>query len=293
MQFVTGVAMADPTFYIPLAQAAEQAGFDVITVSDSIGYPQESDSKYPYNADGTREFLENKPFIEPIVAMAAMAAVTTRIEFTPNVLKLPVRHPVLFAKELTSLAVLSGNRINVGVGTSPWPDDYAVVGLPWAGRGRRFIECVEIIRGLATGDYFEYHGEFYDFEPIKLNPVPTRPIPILVGGISPALIERAGRIGDGWMPTGIDRERLVAGLETIARVRDDCGRSDLPFAVYGGAATSPDEIAEMEALGVTHLAGGYGGPFNPYGLAADDEPLEPKIERLLRFGADVIAPSRA
>jgi alkanesulfonate monooxygenase SsuD/methylene tetrahydromethanopterin reductase-like flavin-dependent oxidoreductase (luciferase family) len=136
-----------------------------VGLPDSICDPRESGSKYPYTEDGAREFLENKPFLEPLTAMAAMGAATRRIDFHTSVLKLPIRHPVIFAKEVTSVAVLVDNRCKLGVGTSPWPDDYEIVGLPWTGRGRRFDECIEIIRGLATGEYFEYRGEFYDFLP--------------------------------------------------------------------------------------------------------------------------------
>ena len=119
MKFIANISMCDPTFYVPLAQAAEAAGFDTIAVPDSIAYPKESSSTYPYNFDGTREFLENKPFIEPTVAIAAMAAVTSTIEFHTFVLKMPIRHPVIYAKEATSLAVISGNRFVLGVGHEP------------------------------------------------------------------------------------------------------------------------------------------------------------------------------
>ena len=94
MKFIANISMCDPTFYVPLAQAAEAAGFDTIAVPDWIAYPEKSSSTYPYNFDGTREFLENKPFIEPHIAMAAMSAVTSTIEFHTFVLKLPIRHPV-------------------------------------------------------------------------------------------------------------------------------------------------------------------------------------------------------
>ena len=201
MKFTTPIAMIDPSFYIPLAQAAEEIGFDSIAVPDSIAYPRESSSKYPYNPDGTREFLENKPFIETMTAIAAMGAATERIEFHTFVLKMPMRHPVVLAKEATSIAVLTGNRLVLGVGTSPWPDDYEIVGLPWERRGRRFDECIEIVRGLGAGGYFEYHGEFYEFPAIKLNPVPSQPVPILIGGHSDANLRRAARRSmAGWQP---------------------------------------------------------------------------------------------
>jgi probable F420-dependent oxidoreductase len=289
MKFVTGVAMTDPSFYVPLARAAEEAGFDVMTIPDSICYPLESDSTYPYTRDGSREFLENKPFLEPMVAIAAMAAATSSIEFCPFVLKLPIRHPVIFAKQATSLAVLSGDRLSLGVGTSPWPDDYEIVGLPWSGRGRRFEECIAIIRGLAAGGYFELHGEFYDVPPIKVNPTPSRPIPILIGGHSAANIRRAAQLADGWMPAGMAPEELLRTIATLGDLRTEYGRDQQPFAVYAFGPPDVAELHRLEDLGVTHAMTGFFGTFNPYGLATDTEPLADKIDRLHRFGEEVIA----
>jgi alkanesulfonate monooxygenase SsuD/methylene tetrahydromethanopterin reductase-like flavin-dependent oxidoreductase (luciferase family) len=122
--------MVDPTFYLPLARAAEEAGYDSMVVPDSLCYPEVSDSTYPFNPDGTREFLEGKSFIEPFSLIPAMAAVTERIRFVTFVLKLPMRHPLTVAKQATSVAVLTGNRLSLGVGTSPWPEDYELVGVP-------------------------------------------------------------------------------------------------------------------------------------------------------------------
>jgi hypothetical protein len=165
MKFIANISMCDPSFYVPLAGGGSGQ------VRHHRGARQhrlpERRRQVPYNFDGTHEFLENKPFIEPHIAMAAMSAVTSTIEFHTFVLKMPIRHPVIYAKEATSLAVISGNRFVLGVGTSPWPDDYEIVQLPWEGRGRRFDECIEIVRGLAAGGYFEYHGEFYDFPAIR------------------------------------------------------------------------------------------------------------------------------
>lgn len=293
MKFVASIAMVDPDYYLPLAEAAEESGFDVITLADSVCYPAESSSRYPYNQDGSREFLENKPFVETIVAMAAMGGATTTIEFCPFVLKMPIRHPVLLAKQVTSLAVLTHDRIHLGVGTSPWPDDYEVVGLPWAGRGRRFEECIEIVRGLGTGDYFEFHGEFYDFPAIKVNPAPRRPVPILIGGHSDINIERSGRIGDGWMSaTFLPDEELAGIVERIRRTRAEHDRTGT-FDVYATTLDSfrPEGIAKLEELGVTHTMGGFTG-FDPYGSAADHEALQDKIDALRRYGDEVIAPNR-
>ena len=106
-----------------------------MVVPDSICYPLESDSTYPFSPDHTREFLDDKPFIEPFSLIPAMGAVTERIRFITFVLKLPMRHPLLVAKQATSVAVMTDNRLALGVGTSPWPEDYELCDIPWEGRG--------------------------------------------------------------------------------------------------------------------------------------------------------------
>ena len=157
---------------------------------------------------------------------AALGAVTTTLRFNFFVLKLPIRPPALVAKQAGSLAALIGNRVGLGVGTSPWPEDYELMGVPFAKRGKRIDECIEIIRGLTTGDYFEFHGEFYDIPKTKMTPAPTQPIPILIGGHADAALRRAAR-ADGWMHGGGDPEeldRLIAQGQAASRRR----RQDRP-----------------------------------------------------------------
>jgi len=173
VRFTFAEAMTDPTYYIPLAKAAEAAGYHAMTVPDSIAYPFESDSKYPYTRDGSREFLDGKSFIEAFVMAGALCAVTTTLKFNFFVLKLPIRPPALVAKQAGSLAALFGNRLGLGVGTSPWPEDYELMGVPFAKRGKRMDECIEVIKGLTSGAYFEFHGEFYDIPKTKMTPAPT------------------------------------------------------------------------------------------------------------------------
>jgi probable F420-dependent oxidoreductase len=290
MKFTATVAMIDPAFYVPVAQAAEENGFDSIAVPDSIAYPRESSSSYPYNYDGTREFLENKPFIEPMTAIAAMGAATERIEFHTFVLKMPMRHPVVLAKEATSVAVVTGNRLVLGVGSSPWPDDYEIVGLPWERRGKRFDECIDIVRGLSKGGYFEYHGEFYDFPSIKLNPVPEQPLPIMIGGHADANLRRAARTCDGWMAAGGSPEDVTRWVTRLQDLRREYGREREPFDIYATSidSFSADGIKRLEDLGVTHTAGGF-GRFDPYGVEADSERLQDKVDNLKRYADDVIA----
>ena len=158
MRFSYAEGMTHAEYYAPLAQAAEAAGYTSMTVADSLIYPKESDSKYPYTDTGDREFLEGKEFIETMILCAHLFAVTSTLRLTPFVLKLPIRPPVLVAKQAASLAFLSGNRLGLGVGLSPWPEDFEALGVPWERRGKRTDECIEILRGLTSGKYFEYHG---------------------------------------------------------------------------------------------------------------------------------------
>jgi probable F420-dependent oxidoreductase len=280
--------MTDPSFYGPLARAAEDAGYDSMIVPDSICYPMHSDSVYPFNPDGSREFLEDKPFLEPFSLIPALGAVTTRLRFTTFVLKLPVRDPVLTAKQATSVAVLTGGRLVLGVGVSPWREDYEVLGIPWAGRGRRMDEEIDILRGLTAGGYFEYHGRVFDLPPVKIAPVPAEPIPVLIGGHSDAALRRAARAGDGWMHGGGDPADLPGLLDKLARFRREEGTESRPFEIHviSADAYTPDGVRRLEDQGVTDLIVGFRWP---YVTGPDTEPLETKLTHLRGYADTVIS----
>lgn len=288
MRFTYAEAMTDPSYHLPLARAAEAAGYSSISVADSLVYPQESDARYPYTADGDREFLEDKSFIETFTLVAAMGAVTSTIRFTPFVLKLAVRPPVLVAKQASSVAFLTGNRLGLGVGLSPWPEDFTVMGVPWERRGKRMDEAIEVVRGLTSGGYFEYHGEFFDLPAVKMNPVPTEPIPILVGGHSEPALRRAARLGDGWMHGGGSPEELDALLARLAAARAEEGTADRPFEIHviSMDAYTVDGVKRLEDKGVTDVIVGFR---MPYIKGPDTEPLAKKVESLERFAENVIA----
>ena len=288
MRFSYVESMCDPSFHLPLARAAEEAGYASYMVPDSICYPRESDSRYPYTAEGDRRFLEDKPFLEPFSLIPALAAVTTRLRFATFVLKLPIRHPVLVAKQAASVAVLSGNRFALGVGLSPWPEDFTVTGTEWKGRGRRMDEMIAIVRGLCAGGYFEHHGEFYDLPAIKICPVPSEPLPILIGGHTEPALRRAARLGDGWMHAGGDPEELHRCLGRLAELRAEYGRAGEPFEVHVVSLEgfTLDGVRRLEDLGVTDVIVGFR---NAYTTEPDTQTLDEKIGLLRRFADQVIA----
>jgi probable F420-dependent oxidoreductase len=279
--------MCEPGCYLPLARAAEEAGFTSYLVPDSLCYPAQSTAAYPYTPDGRREFLEDKPFIDPFVLIAAMSAVTTRLHFATFVLKLPVRAPLLVAKTVTSLAVLNGGRVSLGVGTSPWPEDFQATGEDWETRGARMDEMIEIMRGLMRGEYFEFHGRHYQLPAVKLCPVPALAIPILIGGHSPAALRRAARSGDGFMHAGGSAAELHQCLRSLAELRAEYGRSG-PFAIHASSrdAYTLDGVKRLAERGVTDLVVGFR---QPYSVGPDREPLQTKLDALRRYADSIIA----
>jgi probable F420-dependent oxidoreductase len=291
VRFTYAESMTSPSFYAPLARAAEEAGYDSMVVPDSICYPEHSASVYPFNPDGTREFLEDKPFLEPFSLIPALGAVTQRIRFVTFVLKLPVRDPVLVAKQATSTAVLTGNRLALGVGTSPWREDYEVLGVPWEGRGQRMDEELAIIRGLSAGGYFSYRGQVFDLPPIKITPVPSEPLPILIGGHGDAALRRAARTGDGWLHGGGDPGKLPGLLARLGELREQEGTADRPFEVHviSMDAYTAAGVRRLEEQGVTDVIVGFRWPYH---VGPDNEPLDQKIAKLRGYADDVIAKVR-
>jgi len=291
VRFSYAEPMIDPTLYAPLARAAEAAGFDSMVVPDSIIYPAESDTTYPYSGDGTREFLEGKPFIEPFTLIPALAAVTERIRFTTFVVKLPVRQPVLVAKQVTSVGVITGGRFGFGVGTSPWPEDYIATGSEWRKRGARMDEMIEIINGLSSGEYYAHSGEFYEFPALKLCPVPEQRVPILVGGHSKMALDRAGRLGDGWMHGGGTAEELARMMEEVNENRARHGRADLPFEVHAISldAYSPEGIERLEAAGVTDVIVGFRDAYQP---GPDTQTLDEKLAMIDWYEGEILSKFR-
>jgi len=288
MRFTFVESMIAPSFYAPLAQACEQAGFASFAVPDSIIYPECSDTRYPYTEDGNREFLENKAIIDPFVLMSTMAAVTSTLRFYPFVYKLPVRQPVLVAKQATSLAAISNNRFSLGVGLSPWPEDYIACNEPWEKRGKRFNEMLKIIRGLCNGGFYAFDGEFYQIPSLKLCPIPTQPVPILIGGHSDAALKRAVQYGDGWLHGGGNVDELEPLIKKLKGYLKEFDRDEKTFQIHAISmdAFSVDGVKRMQDLGITDAVVGF---HNTYAAEQDNESLETKLHNINRYAEAVIS----
>jgi probable F420-dependent oxidoreductase len=278
--------MGDPSHYFPLARTLEENGFDTFYIPDSICYPEEAIGEYPYNTDGTREFLDGVPFLEPLSLIPALAAITQRLEFTTFVVKLPIRHPTLVAKQVTTIGVITDNRFGFGVGLSPWVEDFAVTDTDWKTRGPRMDEMIQIIRGLGQGGYFEFHGTYYDLPRIKMTPVPSEPVPILIGGHAKAAFRRAARLGDGWIHAGGDFATYtqLLGLMDEQLAAHDRSREGFEIHAMCPELFSLDGMRRLRDTGATHAIFVTRDPYTQ-----PDQPLEVKQDFIKRMADEIVS----
>lgn len=287
MKMTLSVAMSDPSHLVPLAKAAEEAGFDAIAVPDSIFYSEEVSARYPYTSDGARLWKATTPFVEPFVAIPAMAAVTERIFFYTAVLKLAVRNPLLVAKTVTSVAAMAPGRVGLGVGLGWLPEEFTWCGTDYDTRGPRANEAIEILRLIfdSGGEMVSYDGAHYQFGKLTMSPLPSQRIPIYVGGHSKPGLRRAAKYADGWCSAMIKEADLREIVAELTRLRGEYGRAEEPFEIQAVPvdAAGPDAYRRLEDAGVTDIMT-VPWAFSGGGM---DPPLQAKLDSI-RFFADAV-----
>lgn len=285
MNFVLSAAFNAPEHLTELAVCAESCGFAAMSFPDHVVHPETLDTPYPYTPDGSRRWPAFTPWVDPWVAIAACAAVTKRLRFTNNVFVLALRNPFLAAKAISTASVLSHGRVVLTVGVGWSNIEYTLAGQDFHTRGRRTDEMIEILRKLWSGEMVEHHGRDYDFPRLEMNPVPPRPIPIWVGGISDAALRRAARY-DGWLSDLQPSAEIAACIERVQRHRAELGRSDTPFDVMASASDAFDQggYRRLADAGVTHVL------TLPWVFShGDTKDLEKKKDGMRRFADAVIA----
>ncbi|MDJ0851361.1 MAG: LLM class F420-dependent oxidoreductase [Myxococcota bacterium] len=285
MQFCCSLAFQDPTQFVGIARSAEATGWDYLVLSDHVVHPEKIRSPYPYTPDGTPRWEAPAPWADPWVAIGAMSSVTERIRFVTGIYVLPMRNPFLVAKELGTAAIMSGNRVTLGIGVGWMEEEFGLLGQSFRRRGARNDEMIEVMRKLWRGGMVEHHGEFYDFDRLQMSPAVEEPIPIMSGGTSKAALRRVGRLTDGWISDLHSLEELREIVAEIRGYRAEYGRGDAPLEIYAACsdAFGVDGCRQLEEVGVTHM---LTMPWVFYGL--DGDSLEEKQEGLRRFGEDVI-----
>ncbi len=254
MKFVNGMLGAQPEDWNRLAVVAEEVGYHALALSDHVVYPSFLTSKYPYSPDGTPQFTPEENWPDVWVAIGSMAAVTTDLHFMTNVYVLPLRNPFVAAKAIGTAAYLSGNRVGVGVGAGWMSEEFDLLEQPFARRGARMDEMLEVMAKLWSGGMVEHRGEFYDFDPVEMRPAPTEPVPVYIGGHSDAAFARAAR-HDGWLGLYYSPDELIAHCATLDRIREEAGTSQRPFEIIAAPLAKPsrDLLDELAGAGVTMI----------------------------------------
>ena len=297
---VTSVAQAE--YVTQLAEVVEETGYDSIWVSDRTVFPTDLAARYPesYGPGGSDPDSQN--VLEALTVLSFVAGATKRVRLGTSVLVLPFRNPVLNAKMITTLDVLSGGRVIFGVGVGWMQEEFEGVGASYRDRGALTDEHIEMFKALCTEEVAEYGGKHFQLRGMVFFPKPVqRPHPpIWVGGNTRFALRRAARLGDGWHGTRATPKELVKKRESLRRLCEENGRSPDSVAVTLRATLvlgEPQRSQSGERVPLTGTAGEILEDIRRYeeagleylviSVAAAD--TESTIEAVRRFADDVVS----
>ena len=316
MKFIVGLSIGGPDYspddILAMARRADELGFDVVSAGERLIMPRVIDSKYPYGPSGAIPgvgTLQNT--LEVLSVMSFVAGQTARVLLMPSVIVLPYRSPVLAAKILATIDVLSKGRLigGCGVGWSLEEAKALMVPTPFEKRGAVSDEYIRAFKELWTNEEPEFHGEYLDVSDVDFAPKPVQQPhpPFWIGGESPAAIRRAAILGDGWLPVDGNptyplntTERFTEAVSRLRRRLGDQGRDPHDFAIRFGSVSwagderetsshgqrvpftghdeqIADDIRAQERLGVTHMGVGFRG----VGIEARLESMESFAARVM------------
>lgn len=288
MRFSIATAWIDPVELSAIARAADEAGYHAMSISDHVVNLETLKTPYPYTADGERRWNAFDPWVDPMVAIGALGAVTERIRFFTNVYVLPMRDPFTTAKTVATASIFTGGRVSLGVGMGWCEDEFDLIGQAFRKRGARADEILDLLATLWRGGWVEHHGEFYDVPRLEMSPPPPATIPILVGGISDAALRRAAR-HDGWISDLMSTDEAGIAVARLDELRAALGRTgEFSVIVSLNDAITVDQFRRAESVGVTDV---LTMPWVYYG--GFDQPLAQKLDGLRRFADDVVHPLSA
>jgi probable F420-dependent oxidoreductase len=243
-----------PEMAASLGRIAEEHGFDSIWTVEHVVVPGDYQSEYPYSPTGRMPGPEESPIPDPLIWLAWVGAATTSLRLATGILILPQRNPVILAKELATLDVLSGGRVELGVGVGWLREEFDALGIPFEERGARTDEYIEALRCLWREDEPCFVGRYANFDRAKSYPKPQQGvIPIHVGGHTMPAARRAGRLGDGFFPGRSTDEELGPLLDTMRASAKDAGRDPSAIEVTAGGALDLDGVRRFGDLGVDRI----------------------------------------
>lgn len=239
-----------------VACRAEELGFESVWLPEHLVFPTVIHSRYPY-ADAL-PINPATPLLDPLVLLAQVAAVTSRIRLGTNIYILPLRHPLTTARMGVTLDIVSQGRFTFGVGAGWLREEFDAVGVDFDSRGARLRECVRVLKGLWTESEPYFDGKFYSFGPVKFEPKPVQKPhpPIVFGGETPAALRRAAALGDGWYGVNHSPQSAALRVSELRQLLAGAGRSTVPFEMTvscGYPAVTADVVRAYEEAGIDRI----------------------------------------
>lgn len=273
----------DPEVLIPFVQRAEALGYESVWTAEHVIIPKTYTSVYPYNPSGKVPFAADATIIDPLVALTFIAAATSRLRLGTGVNILSQMNPLYLAKWASSIDHLSRGRLMLGVGIGWLREEFAAIGVPFTQRGKRADEYLRALKTVWSGEEVDFQGEFVRWQGFMMRPRPVQPggVPLVIGGVSPAAIQRTVRYGDGWYVIGKDLDEYRAHMRALADEGARQGRNlrELEITAYWNYAREGIEsLSVYEDLGVQRLL------INVHALRERDATVA-----LERFANEVIA----
>ncbi len=250
-------ALADPAALAEVARTAEALGYHSVFVADHIIVPRGLESKYPYSQDGSFPYAPEKDWLDPMVALGYLAGQTSTIRLGTSVTVLPMRHPIVTAKQIVSADHLSGGRIIFGAGVGWMREEFDLLGESFHDRGRRMDEYLQLMKVLWTEENPHFEGEYFQVDQCGFAPKSSQQphVPIWIGGESNAALRRAARLGNGWHSAGTSLADLPDKLRILRAGLDAAGRQDDDFVVsaFPTDRFTIDLVHQFAAHGVSHM----------------------------------------
>lgn len=274
---------------VPLARAAEEAGFRAFSVADHVVDLETVATPYPYTETGERRWQTDVDWPDPWVTVGALSQVTSRLQFFTSIYVAAMRNPFVVAKAVGTAAALSGGRVALGVGVGWCREEFELLEQDFGTRGRRTDEALDLMKELWAPGWTEFAGEFYSCDRLVMRPEPPASVPIWVGGLSDVALRRAAR-HDGWIGDMASVEEAIAIAGQLRALRVAAGRDPHEtFEVVPALtdALTPDDFARATEGGVTMT---MTMPWMYY--CGPDATLADKLDGIERFRDDVIEPVR-
>jgi probable F420-dependent oxidoreductase len=251
------IGVAAPEQMITTAQAAEEAGFESVWTFEHVIVPVDYQSKYPYDKTGKMAAAPETPFVDPLIALTAIAAHTKTIRLATGVNIVAQTNPLLLAKQIASLDFFSGGRFMLGAGIGWLQEEFTAMGVPFERRGARFDDYMVAMRKVWSGDVVKHESAFPSWHGFKSYPLPVQKpgVPIIMGGRAGKIYQRIAKHGDGWFIPGAKPDELPAMLADLRAACDAEGRNydEIELTTIWGPRGGGDSLKVLEDLGIARV----------------------------------------